>query len=128
MSENDVILLNTGWRFPPPGLKIKTITQANLLRLQVPIIFLPRLRLRLRPRISSRPFILNWYHLSVPKCCLWIESSALRCILPLRPANHHQLAQKPRAEDKIRSFEQKTFYFWITIYIFPRYFTNNSIT
>ena len=32
MSENDVILVNTGWRFPPPGLKIKTITQANLLR------------------------------------------------------------------------------------------------
>ena len=30
MSENDVILLNT--RFTPPGLKIKTITQANLLR------------------------------------------------------------------------------------------------
>ena len=32
MSKNDVILLNTGWRFPPPSLKIKTITQANLLR------------------------------------------------------------------------------------------------
>ena len=32
MSENAIILLNTGWRFPPPGLKIKTITQANLLR------------------------------------------------------------------------------------------------
>ena len=31
MYENDVILLNTGWRFPLPGLKIKTITQANLL-------------------------------------------------------------------------------------------------
>ena len=32
MSENDVILLNTGWRFPPLSLKIKAITQANLLR------------------------------------------------------------------------------------------------
>ena len=32
MSKNDVILVNTEWRFPPPGLKIKTITQANLLR------------------------------------------------------------------------------------------------
>ena len=32
MSENDVILLNTGWRFPPPGLKDKTITHTNLLR------------------------------------------------------------------------------------------------
>ena len=32
MSENDVILLNTGWRFPPPGLKSKTITHTNLLR------------------------------------------------------------------------------------------------
>ena len=32
MSENDVILLDTRWRFPPPGLKIKAITQANLLR------------------------------------------------------------------------------------------------
>ena len=32
MSGNDVILLNTRWRFPPPGLKIKTITQTNLLR------------------------------------------------------------------------------------------------
>ena len=31
-SEKDVILLNTGWRFPSPGLKIKAITQANLLR------------------------------------------------------------------------------------------------
>ena len=30
--ENDVILLNTAWRFPPLGLKIKTITQTNLLR------------------------------------------------------------------------------------------------
>ena len=32
MSENDVILLNTRWRFPPLGLKIKAITQVNLLR------------------------------------------------------------------------------------------------
>ena len=32
MSKNDVILLNTGWRFPPPSPNIKTITQANLLR------------------------------------------------------------------------------------------------
>ena len=32
MSENAVILLNTGWRFSPPGLKIKAITQSNLLR------------------------------------------------------------------------------------------------
>ena len=32
MSKNDVILLNTGWRYPLPSLKIKTITQANLLR------------------------------------------------------------------------------------------------
>ena len=31
MSDNDVILFNTWWRFPPPNLKIKTITQANLL-------------------------------------------------------------------------------------------------
>ena len=32
MSKNDVILLNTGWRFPPPSPNIKTITRANLLR------------------------------------------------------------------------------------------------
>ena len=32
MSKNDVILLNTGWRFPPSGHKIKAVTQANLLR------------------------------------------------------------------------------------------------
>ena len=32
MSKNDIILLNTGWRFPPPDLEIKIITQANLLR------------------------------------------------------------------------------------------------
>ena len=32
MSKNDIILLSTGWRFPPPSLKIKIITQANLLR------------------------------------------------------------------------------------------------
>ena len=32
MSKNDVILVNTEWRFPLPGLKIKKITQANLLR------------------------------------------------------------------------------------------------
>ena len=32
MFENYVILVNTGWRFPLSGLKIKTITQANLLR------------------------------------------------------------------------------------------------
>ena len=32
MSKNDVILLNTGWRFPLPSLRIKAITQANLLR------------------------------------------------------------------------------------------------
>ena len=32
MSENNIILLNTGWRFPLLGLKIKTITQVNLLR------------------------------------------------------------------------------------------------
>ena len=32
ISENDVILLNTGWRFPPPGLKSKTVTHTNLLR------------------------------------------------------------------------------------------------
>ena len=32
MSKNDVILVNTEWRFPRPGLKIKKITQANLLK------------------------------------------------------------------------------------------------
>ena len=32
MSKNDVILLNTRWRFRPLGLKIKKITQVNLLR------------------------------------------------------------------------------------------------
>ena len=32
MSKNDVILLNNAWRFPLPGLRIKAITQANLLR------------------------------------------------------------------------------------------------
>ena len=32
MSENDLILLNTGWRFPLLSPKIKAITQANLLR------------------------------------------------------------------------------------------------
>ena len=32
MSVNNVILLNTRWSFPPLGLKIKSITQANLLR------------------------------------------------------------------------------------------------
>ena len=32
MSENDIILLKTGWRLSLPALKIKTITQANLLR------------------------------------------------------------------------------------------------
>ena len=32
MSKNDIILLSTGWRLPPPSLKIKIITQANLLR------------------------------------------------------------------------------------------------
>ena len=32
MSKNDVILLNIWWRFLSPGLKIKTITQVNLLR------------------------------------------------------------------------------------------------
>ena len=32
MSVNNVILLNTGWSFPPLGLKIKSITQDNLLR------------------------------------------------------------------------------------------------
>ena len=32
MSKNDIILLSTRWRFPPPSLEIKIITQANLLR------------------------------------------------------------------------------------------------
>ena len=32
MSENDIIVLKTGWRLSLPALKIKAITQANLLR------------------------------------------------------------------------------------------------
>ena len=122
MSENDVILLNTGWRFPLPSLKIKTITQANLLRRASTHNLPPRLRLRSRPRISSSPFILNWYHFSVPKCHLWIESSAFRRILPLHLVDHHQTTQKPRPRlglrQKSKDFKQKTFYFFNIIYIF----------
>ena len=70
MSENNIILLNTGLRFPPPGLKIKTITQPNLLRRENTHNRSPKAEAELTPRISSSLFILNWYHLSVPKCCL----------------------------------------------------------
>ena len=69
MSENDVILLNTGWRFPPLGLKIKTIIQANLLRRASTHNLSPKAEAEAKAR-DKFTFILNWYHLSVPKCCL----------------------------------------------------------
>ena len=119
MSKNDVILLNTGWRFPLPSLKIKTITQANLLRRASTHNLPPRLRLRSRPRISSSPFILNWYHWSVPKCYLWIESCAFRRILSLRPANYHLNTRKSRSrlefKAEVKGFQTKDILFLILL-------------
>ena len=81
MFENNVILLNTKWRFPPPSLKIKTITQVNLLR-----------------RASTR-------NLS-PKA--EAEASAFGHILSLRPVNHHVNTRQSRSRLGFKA-EVKTF-------------------
>ena len=104
-SEKPVILLKMiSWETFPDifGRHHNLNTHKMFIWRSVHHTYRPLPRLRLRPRISSRPFILNWYHLSVPKCRLWIESSAFRRILPLRPANHHQVAQKSSLRPGLR--------------------------
>ena len=56
MSENDVILLNTGWRFPPLGLKIKTIIQANLLRRASTHNLSPKAEAEAKAKDKFKPF------------------------------------------------------------------------
>ena len=56
MSENDVILLNTEWRFPLPGLKIKNITQANLLRRASTHNLFPKVVLKVKVKDKFKRF------------------------------------------------------------------------
>ena len=56
MSENDVILLNTMWRFPLPGLKIKRITQTNLLRRASTNNLFPKVVLKVKAKDKFKPF------------------------------------------------------------------------
>ena len=56
MSENDVILLNTRWRFPLPSLKIKTITQADLLRRESTHNLFPKVVVKVKAKDKFKPF------------------------------------------------------------------------
>ena len=56
MSKNDVILLNTGWRFPLLGFRIKAITQANLLRRESTHNLSPKAEVKVKAKNNFKAF------------------------------------------------------------------------
>ena len=56
MSENEIISFNNGWRFPPPSLKIKTITWANLLRRASTHNLSSKVEVKVKAKDKLKPF------------------------------------------------------------------------